>query len=240
MFVCRDIDAVDWRPDFSSSAQANPEWFRVQCGDTELTNAVNWIDWSENPVQVILCDACGHEGCSSGGYVHVSRLEDYVLWTAPQVDLDEACREGTYLPLRAIERHGAIALPLEAWHQLRAIAGAMPDIRSLPSANARALAEAWALGAGRPSNVMELGSMLRTRLVGADTLEKEDAVALVERTLADFLAQRAYTIVSVEALSARVEKLYFDGPASEDWPAFAITGQHVMPALTSKIALMPE
>ena len=82
--------------------------------------------------------------------------------------------------------------------------------------------------------------MLRRRLVGADTLEKEDAVALVERTLEGLLASRAYAIARVETMGARVETLYFDGPGSEDWPAFVITGQQVMPALTSEIALMPE
>jgi hypothetical protein len=28
----------------------------------ELSNGLNWIDWDENPVQGILCDACGFDG----------------------------------------------------------------------------------------------------------------------------------------------------------------------------------
>lgn len=240
MFVCSDIDVAHWRPDFSSSAQTDPEWFRVRCCHTELTNALNWIDWSENPIQVMLCEACGHEGCSSGGYVHVSRLGGYVLWTMPQVDLDEAWQEGTYLPLGAIEKHGAIALPLEAWDQFRTIARGIPDMGSLPSANGLALAEAWALGPGRPANVMELGSVLRDRLIGADTLERVEALTLVERTLESLLAQRAHATAPAEAMSARIETLYFDGPQSEDWPAFAIAGQQVLPALTSKLVLIPN
>ena len=55
VLVCHDPELVAWRPDFSSSGQSDPDWTLVRCRGERLTNALNWVDWSENPVQVELC-----------------------------------------------------------------------------------------------------------------------------------------------------------------------------------------
>src|SRR6185436_15369737 len=85
MFVCDQLRTEVWRPDFSTSEQTSRTWTRVTCRGLQIANSLEWADWLENPVQVILCDACGHAGCASGGYVHVSRLHEHVLWSAPQI-----------------------------------------------------------------------------------------------------------------------------------------------------------
>lgn len=81
MFVCDQLRTEVWHPDFSTSKQASPAWTRVTCRGLQITNSLEWADWEENPVQVILCDACGHQGCASGGYVHVSHLQRPVIGT---------------------------------------------------------------------------------------------------------------------------------------------------------------
>ena len=91
----------------------------MRCNGERLTNALNWVEWDENPVQVELCEECGVDGCAVGGYVHVSRDEDYVLWTAPQVDTDDEFETHQYTPSEVDPRHGAVAIPIAIWEQWR-------------------------------------------------------------------------------------------------------------------------
>jgi hypothetical protein len=120
VLVCHDPELIAWRPDFSSSGQSDPDWTLVRCRGERLTNALNWVDWSENPVQVELCEECGVDGCAAGGYVHVSRLDDMVLWTAPHVDPDDEFASHQYAPSRLIVRHETIAIPVTTWDEWRA------------------------------------------------------------------------------------------------------------------------
>jgi hypothetical protein len=136
MFVCAEPRLETWSPDFSSSGQADPIWARLRCGGVELCNSLGWVDWLENPVQVQLCESCGTPFCADGGFVHISRLGDLILWTAPQDSPDPAA------PHEALKTLGAIAFPAAVWQTL----GALPADR-YPPANHRAVAEAWTLGA---------------------------------------------------------------------------------------------
>ncbi|MGZ5443757.1 MAG: hypothetical protein ACXW5U_17655 [Thermoanaerobaculia bacterium] len=102
----------------------------------------------------------------------------------------------------------------------------MPVFDRIVPANHSAVADAWVLGPARacPSIV----TYLKEHLVGGDTMEKGEAIASVERGLAAFRA-RAHQpfdqpIVALADVGARLETLYFDGPAKLDWPAFAFVG----------------
>ena len=113
--ICEDAVVERWNPDFSSSGQRSPIWHRVVCGQRVITNSLEWVGWGGNPVQVILCDACGHPGCASGGYVHLSRLAEYVLLTSPQTDA--SCTEmSSELAPRFLRTLGAIAIDGTTWN----------------------------------------------------------------------------------------------------------------------------
>ena len=48
-----------------------------------------------------------------------SREEDFVLWTAPQIDSDDEFEAHQYAPSELIIRHGAVAIPIAIWEQWR-------------------------------------------------------------------------------------------------------------------------
>lgn len=79
-----EAELVSWEPDFSSSGQDNPTLAKILYGKIQLTNALNHVDWQENPVQVVLCETCGFDGCADGGWVNITRLGDHLLWTRPK------------------------------------------------------------------------------------------------------------------------------------------------------------
>lgn len=215
MFVCTDLRTEQWGPDFMPTP-----WTRLTCNGREIANALEGAEWSENPVQVVLCDACGSEGCSPGGYVHVSRLGEYVLWTAPQLD-DEA-----YEPPYFLRSLGALAIPVETWRAWSSsIRDVLPPERFAPS-NHAVVADAWILGPARAAH--SIVESLRERLIGGDTMEKDRAIDLVERCLTVLLSrgERPFEqpLVSLDAVGGRLETLYFDGPGEFDWSAFACAG----------------
>jgi hypothetical protein len=103
--------------------------------------------------------------------------------------------------------------------------------------------DAWAIGLGRPDRIDELVPMLRRRLIAADTLTIGTAIGWIEHWL-EWFGRRADCAVDgglrePDAIGARVETLHFDGPAAEDWPALAQTGDAYLPALDWNRVFLP-
>jgi hypothetical protein len=131
VLICDRVESVSWRPDFSSSGQASPDWTRLECAGEVLANGLEWVEWEDEPVQVILCEQCGCAGCAEGGRIHLSRLGDHVIWSAPHE------RNERWAPAPAVERHGAVAIPGATWD----VWARVP--RNLPATQRRDLFAAW-------------------------------------------------------------------------------------------------
>ena len=234
MTTCTAFSLEKWTPDFTSSGGGSPLWIRLRCGPLELCNSLEWVEWSVNPVQVQICDACGAIDCASGGYVHLSRLRDLVLWTAPQAEPMDDWAKGQYAPLIALESLGAIAFPEQTWSALGAAASDIPGPERVEVSNWRAVAEAWALGPSRPRNLGDFPQFLQSQLMCCDSLERAEAIHWVTYWIDRFAAsasQPAETLKPIGEAEACVERLYFDGPAAEDWPAFVRLGERYAPAI---------
>jgi hypothetical protein len=242
VLICNRPTLEKWSPDFSSSEQANPIWTRITSGETELCNSLESTEWMENPVQVQICDACGTVGCASGGYIHLSAIEDYVFWTIPQSDKVSEGIDAPF-PATALVKFGAVAFPNEAWERLHAAEYEVPEARCISRANGLALIDAWAVGPGRPQAVERLLPMLRARLLACETLEPAAAIEWIERWLNWFQSRANLavdgSIVSPDLAKATIETLYFDGPRGEDWPALARFGEGFVPVLDPTHIFVP-
>jgi len=243
MKVCSDISLETWRPEFSSSGQANPTWTRIRCLGNELCNSLEWAEWAENPVQVVLCDACGSVGCASGGYTHVSQLDDFILWTTPQIAASDDWTTSRYAPASALAQLGAIAIAKSTWELWKVRVSQLPDVSVFSKANGAALADAWRLGPGRPRSIEDLVPMLRARLLGCDTMEPREAIDRVQRWIERLAADAATPVAGVlrppQEVGAQIEILYFDGPTEQDWPALAIRGSADFLLLDREHAYVP-
>src|SRR5262245_3089002 len=176
MIACDDAVLEQWHPDFSSSGQSNPSWTRATCCGVLLCNSLEWAHWLENPVQVVLCDACGHAGCASGGYVHISRLGDHLLWTRPQINESDTWEQDQYHPAWPLRRFGAVILTLRTWARWREVVSDLPAPDQLPAASGRELLNAWLLsmrGEYRVASASELIPSLRERVLASDSFEAE-------------------------------------------------------------------
>jgi hypothetical protein len=241
MLLCKQPSTELWSPDFSTSGGRSPDWTRAKCGDVELCNSLEWVEWDANPVQVQLCDACGTAGCASGGYVHMSIQTDLILWTAPQMNAESSFDRIS--SATAIERFGAVAFLPEAWRQFGTVATNIPETHQIPPANGQAIRDAWIMGPHRPKGEDKLRDWLQRRLLAADSLETTDAIKSVEHWLSWFDARATIAvegyIATTEDSGALIEKLYFDGPGSEDWPALARLDNCIVPALSPTHIFVP-
>jgi hypothetical protein len=240
MLLCEKPILEKWSPDFSSSGLSSPVWTRVKYGRIELCNSLEWTDWTPNPVQVQICDACGSPGCASGGYVHISVLKELVLWTAPQPSQISRDNFGA----TATEVFGSVAFPRNVWDSIRVAAREVADTKRFPGSDGIAIRDAWTAGQSRPNAPDDLLPWLRSRLLAADTLEVTAAVEQVEFWL-NWFQRRAG--IGVKALvrradeaGAAIEKLYFDGPGSDDWAALARYRNSYVPTLGPNHILVPD
>jgi hypothetical protein len=241
MLFCDHPTLDVWTPDFSTSGLANPTWTRAKCGALELCNSLEWADWGPNPIQVQICDACGTPGCASGGYVHISTLKDVVLWTMPRRETSEAL-EGQLFPASSVARFGAIAFPKSVWTSFHEAALEVPETGALPRSDGQSVCDAWIDGPTRHSND-DVVDWLRARLLAADNLDVPAAIQSIEQWIGWFQERARVeidgSILPVENAGAVIEKLYFDGPGAEDWPALARYDGALVPALNDAYMFVP-
>jgi hypothetical protein len=145
VLLVQDALTESWTPDFGSSGESSPTWTRLVADGLELANSLEAPDWYENPVQVAVCEACGFPQCANGGYVHISRTPRYVVWTAPQVEIEDEIEAVQYAPATCVARSGCVLIPRETWDSLAGPRPAMPDSSRLEPLTGKAL---LARGAG--------------------------------------------------------------------------------------------
>ena len=227
MLVCEAPELVSWRPDFSSSGQADPSWTKLVCGGEEICNTLEGANWTDTwAVQVEVCRECGYVGCSSGGWVHVSRLGGHLLWTPAEIDLDDQDADWEYRPPTYLRDQGAVAIPIDRWDRWRS------SFRDLPAAPAF-----------QPTRRGDLGRAWqqpeRFDLLAAESETMEEA-AVHLRAVADWLAVGDLPVegelVHAAALGARLETLYvdvpdaFDRPQLREWRPYAVAEGGLAPA----------
>jgi len=224
VLVCHDPELVAWRPDFSSSGQSDPDWTLVRCRGERLTNAINWLDWERRPVQLVLCEACGIDGCASGGYAHVSRLAGHVLWSPPHIDYEDDFEAQRYAASESIERHGAVAMPVALWEQVRGRFPSLPPADTFPPASRRDLP--WRR---HP----------RDEALAAYPDDLDRAFADIE-TVAAWLASEPDApvegeLVRLEETDALIQLVFYE---RFEWPAIARLGDAVAPIFGGELVLL--
>lgn len=236
MINCGNFRLEKWQPDFSSSGQPSPEWIRVKCSDIQICNSLDWLDWDDNPVQVEICDACGTPGCESGGYVHMSKLGEHILWTKPHIDASDEWEKTQYEAAFVLRKAGSVVIPVSVLNQWQREARKNRSSNWYSRTTREDLAAAWFMEKYpylKMASVRDVIPYLRKELLGADTLDVTTAVGRMETLVEWFLQKPAQELrgeLKAPWPDLTVETLYFDGPADKDWPAFAIFGVDIFPA----------
>jgi hypothetical protein len=225
MVLCTDPNIETWTPNFTESGLANPTRERLTFRGKVLCNSLGSVDWLETPTQVEICDHCGTPGCASGGYVHVSRVGDLILWTSPQISDEDDFARGQHTAAWPRATFSALVFPRSTWIDLAAKFLGMPLSDQVVDVNGRAICDAWMHRAGPDRPPRDLAEALRVTLVACDTLDNTAAFDAVDHWLDRLLSLNSDSAPRLLASShphGQIETLYFDGPGSADWAAFAL------------------
>ena len=235
MLVRPECNLDTWQPDFSSSGQASPLWTRLSAGELELANSLEAPEWGSNPVQVSVCESCGYPRCAQGGYVHIARTEGHVIWTRPRLD-DDGTRDDPRISAASVAgEYGGVAFSAEVWNGWAGRFDSVPEHDSFPPFDMEGLLTAWWMNGPPPvrsSRIVDI-AVVEDLLLAADSLETAEALDLARSLLMawdDEAAALGIDVVPLSAISARIENLHLDGGWT--WPAFALTGDTVFPAVS--------
>lgn len=119
---------------FGSSGQGQHEDLSLVADDLELANMLRCIDWSEDPVQLVVCDSCGSVGCASGNYVALRRLGDFVAMAPPAKGYAasaDASAKAQYIEPAFMRRRGVPLIPIAEWERIRAEGAPLPGSAGL-------------------------------------------------------------------------------------------------------------
>jgi hypothetical protein len=108
------IQRLEFRPrelDFRSSDQGRRMTISVVADGTEIINALDLVDAKQDPMQTIVCEACGYPGCNGGNRVVVRRLGDGILLLPAFDAMAAGSWELTeYAPPYFVAKHGSAFL----------------------------------------------------------------------------------------------------------------------------------
>jgi hypothetical protein len=156
-------------------------------------------------------------------------MGQYLLWTAPQVNLEDEWERAEYEGSYALRRFGAILAPAFVWEKWQSIGHFEARLNCFPPATRRELRDAWLMelkGASQVRRDAELLPMLKRRLLGCDSLSVEAALSKVTSMLTwlntALKAPLQGAIVPFDISNLDVETLYFDGQANEDWSCISL------------------
>lgn len=235
-----------WTPDFSSSGQPNPDWIRLQFRNVVVCNSIEWAGWNENPIQVEICEQCGIVQCASDGYIHATRMDEFIFWTKPRVPYGESSAPVEHTPSAGIREFGALAIPVSTWEQWRQQAS-LPAADIFPVITGEVLADVWLSGLP-PSltchTVADLMPLLKRTLIAADDMEVEGAIQHISQLLSwsEQFSGKAIsgTIQPIVTATVVVTTLFLDGSRCVEWPAFALHEDRVLPMLSPDWVIMPN
>jgi hypothetical protein len=115
--------------DFSSSSGGRFHATQLYADEERIANAIELIGWSEDPVQVEVCEQCGHTHCQPGGWVSFRRCGPYVLALPAFAAMADNDRE--YAAPSFLLNRGLILLGEPMFSILRSLANDLPPLETL-------------------------------------------------------------------------------------------------------------
>src|SRR4051794_294112 len=64
---------------------ARPTWTKLIADGILLSNSLEFVDWSANVIETLVCERCWVVGCSGAGLARIVRLADQILWLPPRL-----------------------------------------------------------------------------------------------------------------------------------------------------------
>lgn len=226
------VNEIEFRPvelDFTSSGQKRHQSTAVFADGMEFINALDLVDFRDDPVQLSVCGHCGSTGCAPGNWVSPRRLGDgLLLIPAFRAMLEES---GPHHPAGApgmvfqheppysIESKGIAYLTGSALGQLASLVPQFCELGRWPALSGKEVV--WLLQWRAPAKVLgelpESPRVHRELVIAADPGEPEEHLPVLEKLLTEAFAGDH----SVTLTAGNLVTFYLDQPGVVEWTPLA-------------------
>lgn len=203
--------------DFTSSGQWMHATMQLFADDQRIANAVDLIDWADDPVQVEVCEQCGTIHCAPGGWVSFRRCggNSLVIPAFEYILLDPA----EHRPPDYLAQRGLMVLCETSYARIRLLVPELPPFDALAPLTCKeaALAFQWQAPGGVLGASSAPPSLPAALVLAADPGEPREQVATLNALLAACLVSPSPAVA--RPVNAAVT-LYLDVPGTPGWMAF--------------------
>jgi hypothetical protein len=211
--------AVEFRArelDFSSAGLGRHPTTAVLADGMEIVNALDLVDLTEEPVQIVVCEDCGTSGCAPGGRVDFRTFHDgLVIMPAFNAMEHDSWARTEYRPPSFMRDRGIPWITGRALATLRDRVPGLADLLRWPGLSLRecALILQWEAPAACLGSFPEQPRTQTRALIPAEDADSLEFARALDRLLARAIATaRPAMLVEAEPVS-----VYLDLPGTPRW-----------------------
>lgn len=225
--VMREVSRFEIRPakmDFRLSEQGIVDVTQLWADDLRIANALGCVDWEdEPPLQLVVCEACGHSGCGPGGYVSIRRTGGVVLLLPAFPEMEE--NETEYSPPPILESTGALVLKTAQYRELRDLIPGFPPEAGLPLLTGKDAAYLfqWEAPGGILGSFPERRALDRTRLIACSEGDLRERLDFLEEALAPLRGFGGEVVLRPARPGEKIVSFFLDDQGFTEWRALAET-----------------
>lgn len=222
MWRVRDVVGRPHTLDFTSSGQGRHRDTQVFLDGELFANAPSLSTWTEDRVQVVVCESCGMEHCEPGGWLALRSAGDLRVFLPMRDDRETDEDRAEYSPPEVVARRGAPLLEPAVYRQLQHLIPELPDLpRPISGAEARGLLT-WE---APPAVVFDRTPQDFARsFVAAADQPVEDAIAAVLGVLGELRESAGPCTARPLAATDRPVTLYLNDDQFTEWTPIALSG----------------
>ncbi len=227
MWAPKTLEAKKQDLDLSSSEQGSRTVTQILCDGHTLFNAVEFVKWSDEPLQIFLCEFCLSPRCGGGGCVIIRKLSDRVVIMPDMAAQSTGEWEHTeYAPPLIIRKQGSLLLNLSQWETVCAVCPEAPEIDALLPITAPELAMLYHYQTPRAF----LPDPLHPENAKWDlilTSNGEDTTASIEHLKSFFVQPSNFISHDTAATLSEgyVISMFLDTSDLHEWPALSSTSK---------------
>ncbi len=134
MWTSNDFKTYPKQFDFSDSGLGKPTFTSLKIGGVEVINMIEGLEDQideEQVFQSIICDYCGTAHCSSGNWIAIRQIDNYILFIPAFFRMLDDEFTGEYNPPFSVCNQGALYLTFEDFNLLKSIVPAFRPIEDV-------------------------------------------------------------------------------------------------------------
>jgi hypothetical protein len=226
--------------DFTSSEQGWRNVTQLFADGVQLVNAIELVDWTADDTQLLVCEACGMEGCEQGNWVCIRRAGSLVLilpasnhiWAELEYDKTE------YYPPRFLQTHGVAYFDRSTYEDLRSQHSDFPPFYAIQHLNMREATLIFHWEA--PAQVFGPPPEVRVRhelIVGTSEADVNEHLNRLEHLIHQQYGDNSHATLRSLSESETPISLYLDASEFIDWKALVSDGSEHRLVIDSRFVI---